>query len=92
MNFEWDRAKAEANLEKHGVGFPDAATAFGDPLSLTISDPDHSESEDRYVLVGQAASGRLLVVVHTYRGEAVRLVSARLATSRERKSYEQEAR
>ena len=92
MQFEWDRNKAEANLAKHRVGFPDAATAFGDPLSLTISDPGHSEGEDRFVLVGQAVSGRLLVVIHTFRGETVRLVSARLATSRERRNYEQETR
>lgn len=92
MNFEWDREKAEANLDKHGVAFAEAATAFGDPLSVTIHDPDHSEAEDRYVLVGLAFSGRLLVVSHTYRGELVRLVSARLATSRERRDYEQEAR
>jgi uncharacterized DUF497 family protein len=90
MNFEWDRAKAEANQETHGVSFEEAATAFGDPLSTTIIDPDHSDDEDRFVLVGQAYSGRLLVVVHTFRGETVRLISARLATRRERRSYEQE--
>jgi hypothetical protein len=90
MNFEWDRAKAEANQETHGVSFEEAATAFGDPLSTTIIDPDHSDDEDRFVLVGQAYSGRLLVVVHTFRGETARLISARLATRRERRSYEQE--
>jgi uncharacterized DUF497 family protein len=90
MNFEWDRTKAAANLEKHGVAFDEAATAFGDPLSITIGDPDHSDDEDRFVLIGQAYSGRLLVVVHTDRGESVRLISARLATRRERQSYEQE--
>lgn len=89
MQFEWDREKAESNLEKHGVAFPDAATAFGDPLSLTISDPGHSTDESRYVLVGHAVSGTLLVVVHTYRDEVVRLISARRATSLERRTYEQ---
>lgn len=91
MNFEWDRAKAEVNLAKHGVSFDEAATAFGDPLSRTIRDPDHSEDEDRFVLLGESYSGRLLVIAHTYRGETVRLINARLATRRERRSYEQEA-
>lgn len=72
MNFEWDREKAAGNLEKHGVSFEEAATAFGDPLSSTILDPDSSDDEDRYVLIGQAFSGRLVVVVHTDRGESVR--------------------
>jgi uncharacterized DUF497 family protein len=89
MDFEWDPAKSSRNREKHGVSFEEAATAFGDPLSSTIMDPDSSDDEFRFVLVGQAASGRLLVVVHTDRGESVRLISARLATRRERQSYEQ---
>ncbi len=89
MNFEWDREKAASNLEKHEVSFEEAATAFGDPLSSTILDPDSSDDEDRYVLIGQAFSGRLVVVVHTDRGESVRLISARLATRSERRSYEQ---
>jgi uncharacterized DUF497 family protein len=90
MNFEWDRVKADANLEKHGVSFEEAATAFGDPLSLTIGDPDHSDQEDRFILVGYTFSGRLVVAVHTFRGATARLISARLATPRERRSYEQE--
>jgi uncharacterized DUF497 family protein len=89
MNFEWDRAKSAANQEKHGVSFEEAATAFGDPLSITILDPDSSEDEDRFILIGQAFSGRLLVVVHTDRGESTRLISARPATRRERRTYEQ---
>jgi len=89
MNFEWDRVKANANLEKHGVSFEEAATAFGDPLSRTISDPDHSDQEDRFVLLGHTFSGRLIVAAHTFRGATVRLISARLATPRERRSYEQ---
>jgi uncharacterized protein len=68
MNFEWDRAKANANLEAHGVSFEEAATAFGDPLSLTISDPDHSDQEDRFILIGQSFSGRLVVADHTLSG------------------------
>mgnify|MGYP001555219702 CR=1 FL=1 len=90
MRFEWDPAKALANLEKHGVSFEEAATAFGDPLSATIGDPDHSQSEDRYVLLGETYQGRLVVVIHTDREETVRIISARLATRKERKSYEQE--
>ena len=89
MTFEWDRAEAAVNLAKHGVSFDEAATAFGDPLSRTIADPDHSEGEQRFILLGQSYSGRLLVVSHTLRGETVRLINARLATRRERKSYEQ---
>ena len=90
MQFEWDAEKAASNLKKHGVSFQEAATAFGDPFSATIADPDHSEDEDRYVLLGQTYQGRLIVVVHTDREETVRIISARLASSRERKSYEQE--
>ena len=89
MRFEWDPAKALANLEKHGVSFEEAATAFGDPLSATIGDPDHSQSEDRYVLLGETYQGRLVVVIHTDREETVRIISAG-ATRKERKSYEQE--
>lgn len=89
MEFEWDAAKAESNLEKHGVSFDEAATAFGDPLSITIADPDHSTDEDRFVLLGEAYTGRLVVVIHTERGARIRVISARLATRRERLSYEQ---
>lgn len=90
MEFEWDPAKADSNHEKHGVSFDEAATAFGDPLSLTIADPDHSDDEDRFVLLGETFAGRLVVVVHTERGERVRIISARLATPRERRSYEED--
>jgi hypothetical protein len=88
MRFEWDPEKARRNVAKHGVSFEEAATAFGDPLSLTILDPDHSEEEDRFILLGQTYAGRLVVVVHTDRGENIRVISARLATRRERKAYE----
>lgn len=90
MKFEWDPQKARLNRKKHGLSFEEAATAFGDPLSLTISDPDHSDEEDRYILLGQTSVGRLVVVVHTYRGEYIRIISARLATRRERSAYEDE--
>ena len=88
MEFEWDPNKAASNLEKHGVPFDEAATAFGDPLSLTIADPDHSDVEERFVLLGQSFAGHLLVVVHTHRGERIRIIGARIATRNERRSYE----
>ena len=88
MIFEWDPDKAIANLEKHGVSFDEAATVFGDPLSLTIPDPDHSSGEGRFVDVGLSHQRRLLMVSYTERGERVRLISARLATRKEKKTYE----
>jgi uncharacterized DUF497 family protein len=91
MNSEWDREKVTLNLDRHGVTFEEAATAFADPLSRTILDPSHSEDEHRFILVGLAASGRLLVIVHTDRDESIRLISARPATRRERHQYEQES-
>jgi uncharacterized DUF497 family protein len=89
MDFEWDPQKAEVNLTKHAVSFQEASTVFGDPLSLTIPDPDHSDDEQRFILLGQSYSGRLLVVIHTQRGAGVRIIGARLATRRERRSYEE---
>jgi uncharacterized DUF497 family protein len=89
MRFEWDRAKAKSNVSKHDVPFEEAATVFGDPLSLTISDPGHSEEEDRFVTMGVSSRLRTIVVVHTDRGDHVRIISARLATTRERKDYEE---
>ena len=88
LTFEWDSRKARSNLAKHGVGFQEASTIFGDPLSLTIPDPEHSLSEERYITVGRAFSGKLLVVVHTERGDNIRIISARRASRRERKFYE----
>ncbi|MBK7582627.1 MAG: BrnT family toxin [Myxococcales bacterium] len=88
MQFEWDDAKAAANFEKHGVSFEEASTAFGDPLSVTIGDPSHSIEEHRFVLIGVTFSGNLVVVVHAERDENTRLISARLATRRERHDYE----
>jgi uncharacterized protein len=85
---EWDPARAESNLQKHGVSFGEAATVLGDPLSITTVDPDHSAEEDRFLLPGQSASGRFLVVSATDRSEAVRIISARAMTPRERRIYE----
>ena len=90
MKFEWDLEKARLNRAKHDVSFEEAATAFGDPLSVTISDPDHADEEDRFILLGQTHAGRLVVVVLTDRGDKVRIISARLATRRERRAYENE--
>jgi uncharacterized protein len=90
LRFSWDPSKAASNLKNHGVSFEEAVTAFGDPLSLTIPDPQHSESEDRFVLVGLSANSRLLVVVHAERGDDdIRIISARLASRRERNEYEE---
>jgi uncharacterized protein len=91
MEFEWDADKATLNEEKHGISFHEAATIFGDPLSMTYYDPNHSSDEDRYITIGTSQSGRLLIVSHTDRGEAVRIISARKATARERRQYEEEA-
>ena len=88
MEFEWDPNKAAANLAKHGVSFDEASTVFGDPLAATVHDSLHSDSEDRSVTIGRSASNRLLVVVHTDRGERLRLISSRVASRAERKQYE----
>jgi uncharacterized protein len=88
LQFEWDPPKAERNLALHGVTFEEAATAFGDPLSITIDDPLHSVDEDRYILIGHSHRGRLLVIVHAERGSRIRIISARPATARESEGYE----
>jgi hypothetical protein len=87
--FEWDAEKARSNARKHGVSFDEAATGFGDPLSRTIPDPDHSQSEARFVLVGRSNRGRTLVVAHTERDDRIRIISARLASKREKQQYEE---
>jgi uncharacterized DUF497 family protein len=89
MSFEWDDDKARRNLVKHGVSFDEAATAFLDPLSITIADPTHSQGEHRYVLLGQTKSGLTVVVAHADRSGSIRLINARLATPRERRAYEE---
>jgi uncharacterized protein len=88
IEFEWNAAKARINLSKHGVSIEEATTAFYDPLSVTISDPDHSTDENRFLLIGMTQVRRLLVVAHTDRGQRIRIFSARRATRRERASYE----
>jgi hypothetical protein len=91
MRFAWDDAKATANVAKHGVSFHEAATVFGDPLAITYGDPDHSIREERYITFGRSKRGRLLVVAHVERHGAMRLISARLVTRRERRIYEEES-
>ena len=87
--FEWDRRKDSANQRKHGVGFAEASPVFADPLSITIPDPDHARSEERFVMVGLSTERNLLIVVHTMRGEQIRLISARFAAKQERRRYEE---
>ena len=87
--FEWNADKAVANLRKHGVSFDEAVTAFGDPLSVLLPDPEHSAGENRYLVLGLSSIGRLLVVSFVERSPQTRIISARLATRRERQNYEE---
>ena len=88
MTFEYDPRKAQANWQKHGISFAEAEFVFFDPLAIHDIDPD-ATSEDRFIAVGMGNSGRLLVVVYTMRSDAVRLISARRATGKETKAYEE---
>jgi uncharacterized DUF497 family protein len=89
LSFEWDERKAAANAKKHGVSFEEAKSVFTDERAKLIDDPDHSEDEDRFVLLGLSGALRLLLVCHCYRGEGnvIRLISARKANAKESKSY-----
>jgi hypothetical protein len=87
MDFQWDARKAAVNLQKHDVGFADAVGVFFDDLALTID--DEGSAEERYVTVGMDPLGRILVVVYTWRGKAIRIISARRADAGERKQYEE---
>lgn len=89
MRFAWDEKKAAGNLVKHGISFEEAVTVFGDPLSDTLPDPDHSLTEHRFIIIGSAESGKILVVAHTDDGKFARIISAREATRGERRSYEE---
>jgi len=89
MDFSWDPEKARRNAVKHRVAFQEASTAFGDPLSVTIDDPDHSYGEHRLLLLGETYSGKLLVVSHVVEHGTVRIISARLAERHERRTYEE---
>lgn len=88
MDFEWDLNKAASNLAKHGVDFADAVAVLFDEMAITL--PDESTEEERFVTIGADALNRVLVVIYTWRGQDVRLISARRATSRERRQYEEE--
>lgn len=89
MKFEWDPRKANSNLKKHGVSFQEAASIFGNVLSITYPDPDHSAREQRFITVGMSPSGRVLMVAHTDSEYNIRIISARKTTRRERKYYEE---
>lgn len=86
--YEWDPAKAAANFRKHGVRFSDAATALGDPMCVTIADPD-TNGEPRWVSIGMDGHGRVIVTAFTQRGSAVRVISSRRATAFERRRYQE---
>jgi uncharacterized protein len=88
MKYEWDKAKAESNRDKHGISFADAVAVFEDEQALTMEDDD--PDEERFITLGRDVLDRILVVVYTYRGELIRIISARKASSRERKHYEGE--
>ena len=90
LTFEWDPEKARLNLRKHGVSFSEAATVFADPLSLTIDDPDHSTHEQRFITMGLSYEHRLLILAHHDDEDRVRIITARVATPRERRTYEEE--
>lgn len=87
--FEWDPNKAQTNADKHAVSFSEAATVFGDALSITYPDPDHSVVESRHITVGVSQFGRLLIISHVDRGNRTRIISARETTRSERKLYEE---
>jgi uncharacterized protein len=89
MEFEWDKNKEARNLSKHGVSFEEAETVFDDPLFIDFYDPDHSEDEARYLIVGASNRRRLLIVSYTERGDSIRLISAREVTRSEREAYEE---
>ncbi len=89
MEFAWNEEKAKTNLSKHGVGFAEAKTVFDDPLCIDFYDPDHSDDEHRYIIVGESQYDRLLIVAYTEREDTTRLIGAREATTAERKAYEE---
>jgi uncharacterized DUF497 family protein len=88
VNFEWDPGKARQNRRKHRVSFQEAASVFGDPLSITYPDPDHSIAEQRFITVGTSSGGQVLIVAHADRNENIRIISARKTTRGEREQYE----
>ncbi len=91
MKFEWDHRKAAKNERKHKVSFTEAVSVFQDTLSVTYPDMDHSEEEDRFLIIGAAITGSVVVVSHTFRNETIRIISARKATTKERSFYEKQS-
>jgi len=89
LTFEWDESKARENLRKHKVSFEEGKTIFNDPLLLTFPDPEHSESEQRYINLGRSSRNRVLVLIHTERGTNIRIINCRKATRPERRAYEE---
>ncbi|MEH1960435.1 MAG: BrnT family toxin [Nostoc sp.] len=89
MKFEWDENKATINLLKHQVSFEEAKTVFDDPLYVDLYDPDHSDNEERYLIIGESSRGRLIITSYTERGNSIRLISAREVTRSEREAYEE---
>ncbi len=89
LDFEWDEAKAVANLKKHKISFEQAKTVFADPFSVTVDDPKHSIAERRFVDIGTAADGKILIVSYTQRGAKIRIISCRKSTKAEREIYEE---
>jgi uncharacterized DUF497 family protein len=87
--FQWNNKKSANNLSKHHVSFEEASTVFGDNFSITIADPLHSREEERWITIGYSSKNRMIVAIHTNRGNQIRIISARLATPRERKKYEE---
>jgi uncharacterized DUF497 family protein len=88
MRFTWGPEKDAGNHRDHGVSFEEASTVFGDPLTATIPDPDHSVGEELVITMGRSSAGRLLVVCHTEEDDNIHIISARDATTHERKQYE----
>ncbi len=91
MNFVWDPIKSDLNLKKHKVSFEEAVTVFYDPLAQTANDPDHSGDEERFIIIGFSQKQNLLFIVHIYKEnkETIRIISARKATKKEQKDFEE---
>ena len=90
LTFEWDEEKSKGTLRKHGVSFDEAKTVFNDPFAMTISDPEHSSREDRYLDMGMSSQGRILMVWYTERGRNIRIIGSRKATRNQRREYEED--
>lgn len=92
LTFEWDERKSKKNIRKHGVSFEEAKTVFNDPFAMTISDPEHSTQEERYIDVGMSSRGRILMVWYTELESNIRIIGSRKAPRSERQQYEEDRR